>query len=134
MDVLISGRRKFIPVGLCAVGGVGLIAMSGVSVQNGLWLGFLLSIGLGLTIAAYPTLAQTLAVEAVAANRAGAAMGYSLLGTSLGGALGPALFGSLAEKSGGYAVPWVVSGVLVLAACLVVSLRFREGGVRRQTE
>lgn len=128
-DTVLHGRRKLLTVGLCTAGGLTLIAMTSVSVHNAVVLGFALSVALGASIAAYPTLAQTLAVEAVSPRNTGAAMGYSLLGTSLGGALGPALFGSLVDLSDGdFDLAWTATGVLVLVASLCVFVVFREGG------
>ena len=125
-DTLFGGARKRVTVGLCGASAVLLLAMAAVEPRGGIWLGALLAVGLGLTIASYPTLAQTLAVESVEPSQAGAAMGYSLTGTSLGGVIGPPIFGAVVDYTGDLADGWITSAIFVAAGVALVALKVRE--------
>ena len=89
-------------------------------------LGVILALLLGLTVASYASIAQTLAVESVPVHQAGSAMGYSLTGTSLGGVIGPAIFGAVVDMTGDFADGWLLTGVLMGAGTLLVAIWFRE--------
>jgi predicted MFS family arabinose efflux permease len=125
-DTLFGGARKRITIGLCGASALLMLAMSMVAPGQGIWLGALLAIGLGLTIASYPTLAQTLAVESVEPNQAGAAMGYSLTGTSLGGVIGPPIFGAVVDYTGDLADGWITSAIFVALGVALVAVKVRE--------
>ncbi len=95
----------------------------------GLWgvaVGIALALALGLTIASFASLMQTLAVEAVAPRLAGSAMGYSLVGTALGGMVGPPLFGALVDLTGNFANGWLLTAGLVLVGTFLLGFWFRE--------
>lgn len=73
---------------------------------------------IGFTLGGYAGLIQTAAVEAVEPHRAGAAIGYSMLLTSVGTMLGPAAFG-IAVEGIGYAAAWsAVAALLLVGAAL----------------
>lgn len=127
-DVLYRGRRKWVTVGLCGASAVLMLCMTVVGETNGLWLGVALALGLGITIASYPTLAQTLAVESVPAAQSGAAMGYSLMGTSIGGVIGPPIFGAVVDHTGNLADGWFTTAVFVAAGVIIVAMVVRERG------
>jgi predicted MFS family arabinose efflux permease len=125
-DTLFRGARKWITVGLCGASVVFMLAMTAVEPGLGLWLGVALALGLGMTIASYPTLAQTLAVESVEPGQAGAAMGYSLMGTSIGGVIGPPIFGAVVDYSGDLADGWITTAIFVAVGTAMVAMRVRE--------
>lgn len=125
-DTLFAGARKRVMVGLCGVSAVLMMAMALVTPGWGLWLGAILAFGLGITIASYPTLAQTLAVESVEPGQAGAAMGYSLVGTSIGGVVGPPIFGAVVDYTGDLADGWITSGIFVALGVALVAFKVRE--------
>ena len=125
-DTLFRGARKWITVGLCGASVVFMLAMTAVEPGLGLWLGVALAFGLGMTIASYPTLAQTLAVESVEPGQAGAAMGYSLMGTSIGGVIGPPIFGAIVDYSGDLADGWITTAIFVAVGTAMVAMRVRE--------
>ena len=125
-DTLFRGARKWITVGLCGASVVFMLAMTAVEPGLGLWLGVALAFGLGMTIASYPTLAQTLAVESVEPGQAGAAMGYSLMGTSIGGVIGPPIFGAVVDYSGDLADGWITTAIFVAVGTAMVAMRVRE--------
>ena len=81
---------------------------------------------LGLTIASYAALAQTMAVETMEPRLAGSAVGYNMVATSLGGTIGPALFGAIIGLTGDFADGWLLSAGLVVAGTAMIGLWFRE--------
>ena len=125
-DTLFRGARKWITVGLCGASAVFMLAMAAVEPGLGLWLGVALAVALGVTIASYPTLAQTLAVESVEPAQAGAALGYSLMGTSIGGVIGPPLFGAVVDYTGDLADGWITTAIFVAMGTAMVAMTVRE--------
>ena len=125
-DTVFRGGRKTITVALCGSAAVFLAAMALVGPQYGVALGVILALLLGLTVASYASIAQTLAVESVPVHQAGSAMGYSLTGTSLGGVIGPAIFGAVVDMTGDFADGWLLTGTLMGAGTLLVAIWFRE--------
>ena len=125
-DTLFHGARKWIIVGLCGASAVLMLAMTAVEPGSGLWLGVALAFGLGITIASFPTLAQTLAVESVEPGQSGAAMGYSLIGTSIGGVIGPPIFGAVVDTTGDLADGWITTAIFVALGVVMVALAVRE--------
>ncbi len=125
-DTLFRGARKWIIVGLCGASAVLMLAMTAVEPGIGVWLGVVLAFGLGITIASYPTLAQTLAVESVEPGQSGAALGYSLMGTSIGGVVGPPIFGAVVDYTGDFADGWITTAIFVALGAAMVALMVRE--------
>ena len=125
-DTVFRGARKPVTVGLCGASAVLMLAMTAVTPGHGVWLGTLLAIGLGITIASYPTLAQTLAVESVKPEQSGAAIGYSLVGTSAGGVIGPPIFGAIVDATGNLANGWIITAMFVLLGSVLVAISVRE--------
>ncbi len=125
-DTVLRGGRKTITVSICAAASVFLAAMALVGPSYGILLGIVLALLLGLTVASYASIAQTLAVESVPSHQAGSAMGYSLTGTSLGGVIGPALFGAVVDFTGDFADGWLLTGALMGAGTLLVAFWFKE--------
>jgi len=125
-DTLMRGGRKTITVSICAAAAVFLGAMTLIGPAYGVALGMLLALLLGITVASYASIAHTLAVESVPRHQAGTAMGYSLTGTSLGGVIGPALFGAVVDLTGDYADGWLLTAALMGIGTLLVAFWFRE--------
>ena len=125
-DTLLRGARKRITVALCGASAVLMLAMTAVEPGLGLWLGVALAFGLGMTIASFPTLAQTLAVESVEPGQAGAALGYSLMGTSIGGVVGPPIFGAVVDYTGDLADGWITTALFVAVGTAMVAMTVRE--------
>ncbi|HSS64223.1 MAG TPA: MFS transporter, partial [Gammaproteobacteria bacterium] len=128
-DTLMRGGRKTITVSICAAAAAFLCAMTLIGPAYGVMLGIGLALLLGITVASYASIAHTLAVESVPPHQAGSAMGYSLTGTSLGGVIGPALFGAVVDLSGDFADGWLLTGALMGAGTLLVAFWFKERGV-----
>ena len=125
-DRRFGGRRKALVVGMCTAAAVLLAAMALVGSGLGIATGVVLALLLGLTIASFASLAHTMAVETVPAPLAGSAMGYSLMGTSLGGMIGPPLFGVIVDATASFANAWLTTGIIVGIGTLIVGLWFRE--------
>ena len=125
-DTFFRGRRKVLVVVLGAVATVFLAAMAAVGPGWGVVLGAALALALGATIGSYAGLSQTMAVEATEPRLAGSAMGYTMIGTSLGGMIGPPVFGAIVDLSGAYANGWLFSAALLAAGTLLLGLGFRE--------
>ncbi len=125
-DTVFRGKRKTLVVGLCGTAVILLAAMAAVGLWWGVAVGIALALALGLTIASFASLMQTLAVEAVAPRLAGSAMGYSLVGTALGGMVGPPLFGAVVDLTGNFANGWLLTAGLVLVGTILLGFWFRE--------
>jgi MFS family permease len=69
---------------------------------------------------------QTLAVETVELRLAGSAMGYTLMGNSLGGMIGPPIFGLVVDATGAFAGGWLITAALVLCGTAVLAFWFGE--------
>lgn len=126
-DRWFAGRRKTLLVWICAAA-AGLLALL-VLVAGKAWLlpALALTLGLGMTIAAFPPVGQAIAVEAVDPKLAGSAMGVNMVGIHIGGMLGPVMFGAVADRFGGYGMAWLVTGAVVAAGTLILIFWFREG-------
>ncbi len=132
-DTVFRGKRKTLVIGLCGAAVILLAAMAAVGLWWGVAVGLMLALALGLTIASFASLMQTLAVETVEPRLAGSAMGYSLLGTSLGGVIGPPLFGAVVDLTGNFANGWLLTAGLVLTGTLLLGFRFREQRAEQST-
>ncbi len=127
-DTLFGRRRKGLTVGLGAFSVVFLAALTMVGPGPGVYLGLGLALLLGVTIASFAPLVQTLSVEATEPRLAGSAMGYNMLGTHLGGMIGPPVFGAVIDATGGYGAGWMMTAAVVLAGVLMLAFGFRERG------
>lgn len=125
-DTLFRGRRKPLVIILCAASVIFLAAMAVVAPGWGVTVGIILALLLGLTIASFASLTQTLAVEVVEPRLAGSAMGYTLMGTALGGVIGPPLFGAAVDLTGKFANGWLLTALLVLGGTALLGFRFKE--------
>jgi MFS family permease len=125
-DTLFRGRRKPLVIILCAASVIFLAAMAVVAPGWGVTVGITLALLLGLTIASFASLTQTLAVEVVEPRLAGSAMGYTLMGTALGGVIGPPLFGVAVDLTGKFASGWLLTALLVLGGTALFAFRFKE--------
>lgn len=125
-DFWLGGRRKPAAVIVCFVsavlcGGVVLLSPGPAGVYTGLVLFFLL----GLSMCSASPIHQVMVVETVEPRLAGTAMGYHSTVLPAGKALGPPLFGFIADRVG-YDSAWLTSGALVLLAGVTLYRFFRE--------
>jgi len=125
-DFWLGGRRKPAAVIVCFVsallcGAVVLLSPGPTGVYTGLVLFFLL----GLSMCSASPIHQVMVVETVEPRLAGTAMGYHSTVLPAGKALGPPLFGFIADRVG-YDSGWLMSGMLVLLAGVTLYRFFRE--------
>ena len=125
-DFWLGGRRKPAAVIVCFVsallcGAVVLLSPGPVGVHTGLVVFFLL----GLTMCSASPIHQVMVVETVEPRLAGTAMGYHSTVLPAGKAVGPPLFGLLADQFS-YDSAWLVSGAMVLLAGMILFRFFRE--------
>lgn len=130
-DRWFAGRRKTLMAWICGAAAV-LLALFGLIGAGGGWLlpALILTLLLGMTIAAFPPVGQAIAVEAVDPELAGSAMGVNMVGVHVGGMLGPVAFGAVADRFGGYGAAWLVTGGIVAVGTLILIFWFREGTER----
>lgn len=128
-DFLFKGRRKglTVAIGICSV--VFLAAMAAIEPRAGMPLAIALSALLGVTIASYAPLMQTMAVEAVQPRLAGSATGYTLVGTYVGSIAGPPLFGWVVDITGLFDSGWYLCAGLVALGVVILTFGFRERGL-----
>ncbi len=127
-DTVFGGRRKGLTVGLGGVAVVGFCALLWVGPGSGVYLGLGLALLLGVTIASFAPLVQTLSVEATEPRLAGSSMGYNMFGTHIGGMVGPPVFGAMVDATGSYGAGWLVTAAAVGLGVLLLAFGFRERG------
>ena len=93
-DTVFQGRRKGLAASICLAAAAFLAAMAAVGSIWGAVAGIGTAFLLGLTIASYASLMQTMAVESVAPEHSGSSIGYISIGAASGAMIGPPLFGS----------------------------------------
>ncbi len=128
-DFLFKGRRKALTVAIGASATVLLASMAAIEPRAGMIMAVALSGLLGITIASYAPLMQTMAVEAVAPRLAGSATGYTLVGTYVGSIAGPPLFGWVVDVTGLFDSGWYLCAGLVAIGVVVLAFGFRERGL-----
>jgi predicted MFS family arabinose efflux permease len=126
-DLFPRGGRKLALIG-CGVastaGAALLVVLPGIA---GLIAVAPLSMVLGLTFGGYAGLAQTSAVEIVEPRMAGASIGYNMIMTNLGMAVGPALFGATVDQAG-YTPAWITIGAIMALGARLFSVGLVAGG------
>ncbi len=125
-DFVFGGRRKGLTVALGAAAVVGLAAMVWVGPGPGVYWGFGLAFLLGLTVASFAPLMQTLAVETTEPRLAASSLGYNMLGTQIGGMIGPPVFGAIVDATGTYGAGWLATAAVMGAGTLLLAFGFKE--------
>ena len=125
-DFVFSGRRKGLAVAAGAAAAVGLALLVLVGPGPGIALGLGLALLLGLTVASFAPLMQTLAVESTEPRLAGSSLGYNMFGTHIGGMVGPPVFGAIVDATGTYGAGWLATAAVMLAGTLLLAFGFRE--------
>jgi ACS family hexuronate transporter-like MFS transporter len=127
-DMLLGGRRKGLVVGIGIVSAILLMMMPLMSEDWPVFAILLIVSGLGITVASYAGLMQTMSVEAVTPRLTGYAVGYNGICTHLGGIIGPPAFGVIVDWTGSYDGGWLLTGAVVAVGVLVVGFGFKTGG------
>lgn len=125
-DRWLGGQRK---LALLLIGMLAAALLAGLALVRpggGAALGLTLALALGLTVASHAGLGQAAAVEAVDPRLGGAAIGYNMVLTPLGGMVGPPLFGGLVDRTGGWGTAWLAAAGLVVGATLLLALGVAE--------
>ncbi len=125
-DMVFKGRRKGLVASICLAASALLAAMAAVGSIWGVVAGIGLAMLLGLTIASYASLMQTMAVESVAPERSGSSIGYIMIGTASGAMIGPPLFGALIDATGRFADGWLMTAAIVAGGVALLTYGFRE--------
>ena len=128
-DFLFKGRRKRLTVAIGAAAAVFLATMTAIEPRAGMTVAIALSVLLGLTIASYAPLMQTMAVEGVQPRLVGSATGYNLVGTYVGSIVGPPLFGWVVDMTGLFDSGWYMCAALVAVGVGLLAFGFRERGL-----
>ena len=125
-DTLFNGRRKELTVGLGCISVAGFSGLILVGPSQSLYLALSLISILGISIASFAPLIQTLSVEATETRLAGSSMGYNMFGTHIGGMIGPPVFGAMIDVTGGYVGGWLLTAIAVLIGVLLLAFGFKE--------
>ncbi len=128
-DFLFKGRRKGLTVTIGVGSAIFLATMAAIEPRSGMAVALALSVLLGLTIASYAPLMQTMAVECVQPRLVGSATGYNLVGTYVGSISGPPLFGWIVDITGLFDSGWYMCAVLVGVGVAILAFGFRERGL-----
>ena len=125
-DFLFGGRRKGLTIALGITAALFLGLMALIEPRYGLVAGLALSALLGLTIASYAPLMQAMAVEAVPHRLAGSAIGYNMVGTSLGAIVAPPVFGYILDLTASFGNGWMITAGVVALGVALLAFGFRE--------
>jgi len=125
-DTFFRGRRKVVvvPLILGAVVAYGLAALVGPGTPQMLLL--LLAFAMGGTIAAYVAIVLAITAEAVPPHLTGAAVGYNGVAFSIGGTVGPPLFGFALDQAGNYGAAWLTMAGVLLVGAIILGAGYRE--------
>ncbi len=125
-DLFPRGGRKLALIGCGAASSVGAGLLVALPSVDGLVAVAPLSMVLGLTFGGYAGLVQTSAVEIVEPRMAGASIGYNMIMTNLGMAIGPALFGATVDQAG-YTSAWIAIGAAMTIGAWLFSVGLVAG-------
>ena len=125
-DMVFKGRRKNLAAGVCMAAAVSFVGMAVAGWTQGVVISVVVAVLLGLTIASYASLMQTMAVEAAPAEHSGSSIGYISIGTATGAMVGPPLFGAVIDATGRFSDGWLMTGAVVACGVIVFMIGFRE--------
>jgi MFS transporter, ACS family, hexuronate transporter len=130
-DTVFKGRRKGLTALICFAAAVFFVVMSAVGSAWGAVGGIVIAMLLGLTIASWASLMQTIAVESVAPEHSGSAIGYTTIGTASGAMIGPPLFGAVIDATGSFAEGWLATAVIIAIGAVLLNYGFSEKSAPR---
>lgn len=125
-DTVFRGRRKKLIALLCIAAVAIFGMMAAVDAWWGIGAGLAAAILMGLTIASWASLIQTLAVETAGRTDSGSAIGYLSLGSATGSMLGPPLFGTVIDATGSFGQGWLVAGLVTGIGVTMFCTLYRE--------
>ena len=77
-------------------------------------------------LAAYVAIVLAMTAEAVPTRLTGAAIGFNGVAFSIGGTIGPPLFGLVLDHAGSYGMAWLTLGAVLLAGAGILAFGYRE--------
>lgn len=126
-DTVFGGRRKGVVAGIVAVGVIACGVAYFVNPDWPYWGLMALVTVMGGTMASYAALILAMTAESVPENLVGSAIGYNGVAWSIGGMIGPPLFGKILDMTGNqYGISWIVVAVLMLIGALALLVFARE--------
>ncbi len=126
-DVAFGGRRKSVVLAVVCGGAISCAVAYFVNPAWPHWSLMLLALFMGGTIAAYAALILAMTAETVASALVGSAIGYNSLAWSLGGMVGPPLFGFVLDQTNGnYGAGWATVGAVMLVGAFVMAVFYKE--------
>lgn len=126
-DTLFDGRRKGVTAGVVFVGVAACCVAFFVNpTWPHWWLMALLTV-MGGTLASYAALILAMTAESVPESLVGSAIGFNGVAWSIGGMIGPPLFGKILDMTGNqYGMSWLTVAVLMLAGALILLIFAKE--------
>jgi ACS family hexuronate transporter-like MFS transporter len=130
-DTVFKGRRKGLTALISLAAAVFFVVISAESAAWGTVGGIVIAMLLGLTIASWASLMQTIAVESVAPEHSGSSIGYTTIGTASGAMIGPPLFGAVIDATGSFSEGWLATAAIVAAGAVLLNYGFLEDSAKR---
>jgi len=126
-DAVFGGRRKVVVISVVLAGGLSCGAAYFVNPDWPYWGLMLLASVMGGTIASYAALILSMTAETAPPSLVGSAIGYNAVAWSVGGVIGPPLFGQILDWSNNdYGLAWVAMGIIMLIGAAVMASNFSE--------
>lgn len=120
-DTVFGGRRTRVVLGIILAGFISCVVAYFVNPSWPYWALLALSAAMGGTIASYAALILVMTGEAVPPRLIGSAVGYNAVAWSIGGMVGPPLFGYVLDRTGNfYGASWLVMGIVMLIGAAVM--------------
>jgi len=130
-DTVFKGRRKGLTALICLAAAVFFVVISAENAAWGTVGGIVIAMLLGLTIASWASLMQTIAVESVAPEHSGSSIGYTTIGTASGAMIGPPLFGAVIDATGSFSEGWLATAAIVAAGAVLLNYGFLEDSAKK---
>lgn len=125
-DTVFKGRRKGVVVLVILGSFCSCIVAYFVNPDWPHWWLLLLAVFMGGTMASYAALMLIMTAEAVPSRLIGSAIGYNAVAWSVGGVVGPPLFGYVLDVSGNhYGIAWVSIGAFMLVGAAALWFGYR---------
>ncbi len=126
-DTVFDGRRKGVVAVIIAIGVVACGIAYFVNPSWPHWGLMALVTVMGGTLASYAALILAMTAESVPENLVGSAIGYNGMAWSIGGMIGPPLFGKILDMTGNqYGISWIVVAVLMLIGAIALMIFAKE--------
>jgi len=126
-DAVFGGRRKIVVIYIVLAGGLSCGAAYFVNPEWPHWGLMILAAVMGGTIASYAALILSMTAENAPPSLVGSAIGYNAVAWSIGGVVGPPMFGQILDWSqNDYGMAWVAVGIVMLLGAAVMATNFRE--------